>query len=456
MVKRTMLSKFISLLVLLSAPCWSVYSQKQVVDQLVAVVGSKIVLQSDVEKQYIQAVAQGYDSDGDIKCEILEQLLTQTLMVNQAEIDSVEVTDGEVEQQLNQRLDYFIRQFGSEDKLVKYFNKSIPEIKEDNRQTIKEEILKQKMQREVLADIQVTPTEVKRFYSSLPADSVPVLPAEVEVSHLVLYPPKSQELEQLVKTRLLELRERIINGEKFSTLAALYSEDPGSSMKGGDIGFMAKGELDPEYARVAFSLKPGQVSKIVESSFGYHIIQMIERQGDLASTRHILMKTKVTPQQSIEIKERLDSIRQVIGLDSLSFSKAALHFSEDEKSRFNGGKMVNVRTNGIRFEQDQLSREDYLSIKTLKVGEVSQPYQATDENGKTIFKIIRIDVRTDPHKANLKDDFPFLKELTAQKKQQEIIDEWVTDKINATYLHIDKAFAGCPFSNPAWLKVAVH
>lgn len=454
MVRKTTILKCISLLAGIFCVSAITFSQKKIVDQLVAVVGAKVVLQSDIEKQYVQAIAQGYDSDGDMRCEILEQLLAQSLMVNQAAVDSIEVSDAEVEQQLNQRLDYFIRQFGSEDKLVKYFNKSVPEIKEDNRETIKDEILRQKMQREILTDIQVTPTEVRRFFNALPSDSVPIIPSEVEISQIVLYPPKSDELEEMVKGRLLELRERIVNGEKFATLAALYSEDPGSALKGGEIGFMAKGELDPEYARVAFSLKPGQVSKIVESSFGYHIIQMIERQGDLANTRHILMKVKVTPMQAIEIKTRLDSIRGLIGLDTMTFARAAGRFSEDDKTRFNGGKAVNPRTNGVRFEQDQLSREDYLAIKSLKVGEMSQPYQSVDENGKTVFKVLRLDVRTDPHKANVKDDYNFLKEMAAQKKQQEILDEWLTEKIASTYLYIDKAFEHCPFSNPNWRKYA--
>lgn len=454
MVRKTTISKCISLLAGIFCVSAISFSQKKVVDQLVAVVGSKVVLQSEVEKQYIQAIAQGYDSDSDLRCEILEQLLAQSLMVNQAAVDSIEVTDAEVEQQLNQRIDYFVRQFGSEDKLVKYFNKSVPEIKEENRETIKDEILKQKMQREILTDIQVTPTEVRRFFNALPEDSVPIIPSEVEISQIVLYPPKSDELEQMVKGRLLELRERIINGEKFATLAALYSEDPGSSLKGGEIGFMAKGELDPEYARVAFSLKPGQVSKIVESSFGYHIIQLIERQGDLANTRHILMKVKVTPMQAIEIKERLDSIRGLIGLDTVTFARAAGRFSEDDKTRFNGGKVVNPRSNGVRFEQDQLSREDYMAIKSLKVGEMSQPYQSVDENGKTVFKVLRLDLRTDPHKANVKDDYNFLKEMAAQKKQLEILDNWLTEKIASTYLYIDKTFEHCPFSNSSWRKAA--
>ncbi|MFW5752005.1 MAG: foldase protein PrsA, partial [bacterium] len=270
--------------------------QDFVVDQIIGVVGDKIIKQSDIETQYLQLIAQGYRATGDIKCQILESMLEQKLMVNQAEIDSIEISESNVQLQLNSRLNHFIEQIGSEEELEEYFGKSILEIKEDFSGLIREQMLTERMQQEIAGNVSITPSEVKSFYKNLNKDSIPKVESKVEIQQLLIYPEYSDEAIFHVKERLLELRKRILEGESFATLAVLYSEDPSSASRGGEIGFTGKGDLDPAYAEAAFTLKEGSVSKIVESEFGYHIIQLIERRNEKVNTRHILLKPKLSPE----------------------------------------------------------------------------------------------------------------------------------------------------------------
>jgi peptidyl-prolyl cis-trans isomerase SurA len=427
------------------------YSQSKIVDEIVAIVGDKMILESDIEKQYYQAMAQGIKPTDDMRCTILENLLSEKLLLNQAEIDSVEVTEEDVQSQLNDRLKYFISQIGSEEKLVKYFNKSIPEIKEDMHDDIRDQLITQKMSQQITENITVTPSEVKAFFNNMPHDSVPYINAKVEVSEIALYPATSDEAIFKVREKLLALRQRILDGENFATLAVLYSEGPSAS-RGGDIGWATKAELDPEYAKVAFSLKKGQVSKIVESSFGYHIIQLIERNGDRVHTRHILMKPEISDSAKVSTKEKLDSIIQQIRLDSISFTYAAMRYSQDEETRMNGGQLVNPKTGDTQFELDQFNTQDLYVIKDLKVGEISTPYESTDDKGKTVFKVVQLKSRINPHRANLKEDYSMLKQLTEQHKHSEVVDNWITEKLKTTYVKIDDRYKNCNFHNKGWLK----
>ena len=427
------------------------YSQSKIVDEIVAIVGDKMILESDIEKQYYQAMAQGIKPTDDMRCKILENLLSEKLLLNQAEIDSVEVTEEQVQSQLNDRLKYFISQIGSEEKLVQYFNKSIPEIKEDMHDDIRDQLITQKMSQQITENITVTPSEVKAFFNNMPHDSVPYINARVEVSEIALYPTTSDEAIFKVREKLLALRQRILDGENFATLAVLYSEGPSAS-RGGDIGWATKAELDPEYAKVAFSLKKGQVSKIVESSFGYHIIQLIERNGDRVHTRHILMKPEISDSSKVNTKEKLDSIIQQIRLDSISFTHAAMRYSQDEETRMNGGQLVNPKTGDTQFELDQFNTQDMYVIKDLKVGEISKPYESTDDKGKTVFKVVQLKSRIDPHRANLKEDYSMLKQLTEQHKHSEVVDNWITEKLKTTYVKIDDRYKNCNFHNKGWLK----
>lgn len=423
--------------------------EKVLVDKIVAVIGGNIVQQSDVEQQVLQYKAQRVTPD---ICEIFENFLIQKLLVNQAKVDSVEVSDVQVELQLENRVKYFIDQAGSKEKLEEYYNRSIFQIKDDMRFPLKEQMIMQRMQGEITGNIKITPSEVETFYKNLPEDSIPLVNSMIEYKQIVVNPPFANQSIYEVKQKLLALRKRVLDGEKFGTLASLYSEDPGSARNRGEIGYMSKGELDPEYAKIAFSLKEGAVSNIVESQFGFHIIQMIGRQDDKVNTRHILMKPRAT---EIEIKaaiSRLDSIAKLIKEDSLSFEKAALYFSEDKNSKLSSGQVVNPISNSTKFELDQLPQEDYYILKKLKVGEMSDPFPSKDEGRKDIYKIVKLCSRSEPHKANLTDDYQLIQDLAIEAKKQDVLNQWIENKLKSTYVKIDDNYKGCSYRLKGWLK----
>ncbi|MFW5657028.1 MAG: foldase protein PrsA [Bacteroidota bacterium] len=454
---------FITILSVLLLNVCFVYAQSEqesvVVDKVVAVVGRNIVKLSDVESQFYQAMSQGaVGKSADLKCDVFEELLTQKLLINQARIDSLEITEAEVEMMLESRLDFFINQIGSRDKLEAYFNKSIIEIKEDMRDPIREQILADRMQGEIVGDIKLTPSEVRSYFNSLPKDSIPEVDATVQLRQIAIYPPDSEEAIFEVRERLLDLRQRILNGENFATLAVLYSEDP-SAVQGGELGFMGKGSLDPEYAKAAFALKKGGVSKIVESDFGYHIIQLIDRQDDRVNTRHILMKPKVSAEALEKARARLDSIAELIHNDSLSFEYAAAYFSEDEDSRLAGGQMINNNPDQAnqyagtpKFKMEHLAPEVFQVVREMEVGQITEPIETVDRTGKKVYKIFMLEDRTDPHLANLDQDYNLIKNMAMGTKREEVIGEWIEDKIKTTYISIDNSFANCNFTIDGWYK----
>ncbi|MFO7844813.1 MAG: peptidylprolyl isomerase [Bacteroidales bacterium] len=424
-----------------------------IADRVVANVGDKIILQSDVENQVIQLKAQGYQSRGDIKCEIFQELLVQKLLLIQAELDSIQVGANQVESELERRLIYFIRQIGSQEKLEEFYNKSILEIKEDFRPLIREQILTQMMQSELVEGVKVSPKEIEKFYKNMPEDSIPMVNTQYKINQIVVYPPEDEESRAEAREKLLDIRERIINGERFSTLAVLYSEDPGSARRGGELGFRTRDELDPEFAKAAFRLTDdGGVSRIVESEYGFHIIQLIAQQGNQVNVRHILIIPKVDVQQKIKAKNKLDSIVTLVRNDSLSFANAAFRFSEDEKSRLNEGLMVNPEKSSTTFELDQLPRAEYNIVKDLEVGEISEPFETVDENGKPVFKIVKVAEKKDAHKANLEDDYEMIEEIAIMEKQQQKIDEWLEETKKNTYIRIDDSFMNCKFLENGWIK----
>lgn len=424
--------------------------QSRIVDEIVATVGDKKILYSDVEREYYQALAQGEEPDPELRCSILEGLLTQKLMVNQAQVDSLEVTDIQVEMSLDQRMQYFVNQIGSEEKLEQYFNKTILEIKEDNRDAVRDQLLTEKMRSEIVKNLKITPSEIRAYYRSLSPDSIPYIDAQVEVSQIVLYPASSDEAVYEVREKLLNLRQRIIDGENFATLAVLYSEDNTTAAKGGDMGYAFKSELDPEYAKTAAALKVGQVSRIVETESGFNIIQLVDRAGDRIHTRRILMKPKISPEERIRTSQRLDSILMLIRLDSLKFESAALLYSGDKDTRLNGGQLVNPKTGDARFELDQFDTRDYLVINKLSVGEISEPYETVDDKGRIIFKIIKLKARSNPHVANLKEDYNLFKQMASAHKENEVFMNWIEDKIKTTYIKIDDKFRNCNFAIKGW------
>jgi peptidyl-prolyl cis-trans isomerase SurA len=424
-----------------------------IADRVIANVGDKIILQSDIENQVIQLKAQGSQGRGDIKCEVFEEMLVQKLLLIQAELDSIEIGMNQVEGELENRLNYFIRQIGSQEKLEEFYNKSIIEIKEDFRPLIREQILTQTMQRNLVSGVKVSPKEVEAFYKKLPTDSIPMVNTHYQINQIAVYPPEDEISRAEAREKLLNIRERIINGERFSTLAVLYSEDPGSARRGGELGFRTRDELDPEFAKAAFRLTDdGGVSRIVESEYGFHIIQLIAKQGSQVNVRHILITPKVDIQQKIKAKNKLDSIANLIRNDSITFTNAALRFSEDEQSRLNDGLMVNPMNSSTKFDLEELPKAEYNIVKDLEKGEISEPFETVDNKGKPIFKIIKIAKKIDAHKANLKDDYEMIEEIAVMQKQQQKFEEWLKESKKKTCIHIDDSFINCKFLKDGWVK----
>ncbi len=448
----TLKSTILSIFILLFLSSGSIAQKARMLDQVVAIVGEEIVMQSDIENQVLQLRAQNYYGGGDLKCTVLEDLLVQKLLLNQAALDSIEVSMTQVEEELEMRLRYFIRQVGSQQKLEEYYNKSLQEIKEDFRPIIYDQKLTENMQREIFSGIKVSPREVRDYYKSLPKDSIPMVNAEMKISQVVLYPPDDHESKMRAREKLLELRERILNGERFSTLAVLYSEDPGTASKGGELGFRSRQELDPAFASAAFSLQEGKVSKIVESSFGFHIIQLIAREGEQVNVRHILVRPKVSIDKMLETTRKLDSITQLIKSDKMTFKEAALKFSEDEASRRNDGMMINPATASLSFQMDQLPAAEYEAVKDLSVGEISEPFEAEDEEGNPIYKIVRIESQSEAHRATLEDDYNKLEQMAIMNKREEVLNNWIEEKRSSTYIHIDESFVNCKFLKQGWIK----
>jgi peptidyl-prolyl cis-trans isomerase SurA len=422
----------------------------KIIDQVVAIVGKQVILQSDIENQTLQMRAQGYYTSGDLQCEVFEEMLHSKLLVNQAILDSVEVGDGEVKAEMERRLNYFINQIGSEEKLEEYYKKSIPEIKEEFTDVIREQILSQRMQQEVTADLKVTPQEVKAYFKSIPADSLPIVNTEFEMEQIIVN-PKVEELEILrIKDKLREFKDRITKGESFATLAVLYSEDPGSATRGGELGFVSRGDLVPEFSAVAFNLKEGEVSKIVKTDYGYHIIQLVEKKGERINCRHILMKPKISVAEKNKAKYRLDSVRTEILNKTLTFKEACWKFSEDEDTRLNGGVMVNMATGNSRWEASHLSPKVAFAIKDLKVGDISNPFEDEDDRGQAVYKIVLLKSKSEPHPANLKDDYQRIQDLALEKKKIAFTEEWVKKIVKDTFLKIDEDYKNCKFQNKIW------
>lgn len=420
-------------------------AQPIVIDRVIGIIGDFNILQSDVEQEYLQMKMSQQKLDPSVRCAIYNSYIERKLLMNQAKIDSVEVGPDMVELQMEARLDYFISQFGSEQEMEDYFSKSIFDIKDDLREAIQEQMITDQVRRSIIEDVTTTPSDVKNFFRSMDPDSIPYINTKVELEQIVTYPNYSEEAVYEVKERLLELRKRVQEGEDFGTLAVLYSEAPEAARRG-EIGFMTRSQLDKAYADAAWALKPGQVSKIVESSFGYHIIQMIERRGDRINTRHILMNPKADANAMQKAIGKLDSLRTVIEADSISFDWAAKYFSEDEKTSVNGGLVVNPQTNASSFELDELPTKDYYTIRYMEIGDLSEPFESTDHNHKVCYKMLYLKSRTEPHRANLKQDYMLLQNMALAEKNNEVMNAWYEEKKQSTYISIDPAFRDCAVS----------
>jgi len=429
-------------------------AQDNIIDEVIAVVGDNAILRSEIEQQYQQALSEGVTYSGDIKCHIFEQSLIQSLMLNQADLDSVEVSQNEIVNQVDGRMNYMIQQIGDKKKLEEYFNKSIIQIKREMMETVKKQMLAQRMQGEITKHISITPSEIRTYFKRLPEDSLPMVPTQYELNQIVLYPKVDQDEIDRVKTQLRKFQKEIKEGRDFATLAVLYSEDPGSAARGGDLGWMTRSQLIPEFASVAFNLtKKNTVSKIVETEYGYHVIQLIDRKGDRINVRHILLKPKISDDARKEALNQLDSIRNFIVEEKISFEEAALRFSMDKDTRANGGIMVNPKTGNTKFEIGDIPPQMNKAIASLKVGEVSKPFKMIDEQkGKETYRITLLKSKTAPHRANLRDDYQLLKGMLENNKRQETINKWIKEKQQTTYIKIDKKWLNCDFEYKGWVK----
>ena len=431
----------------------SVYAD-QVIDEVIWVVGDEAILRSEVEEERLRAQYEGQAIPGDPYCYIPEQIAIQKLFLHQAIIDSVEANESSVSHQVDMRLNYYINQIGSKEKMEEYFRKPSSEIREEMMTTVRNQMIIQQMQAKLTEHIKPTPAEIRRYYNGLPMDSLPMMPAQVEVQILSFEPEVPVEETERVKQRLREFTERVQNGSAdFSMLARLYSEDTESAKRGGELGFVGKGQLVPEFAEVAFNLNdPKRVSRIVQTEYGYHIIQLIEKKGERINCRHILLRPRISATDKVRSIERLDSIRQMILSDSIQFEQAVLRFSQDKNTVMNAGLMINPNTNSSKFEYQDLAPEIAKQIYNLKEGELSQPFVMMDQTkNREVCAIVRVKKKTDIHRANLTDDFQTIKSMLEAKLGEDFIHEWITKKQKTTFVQIDPEWQNCEFEYPGWV-----
>lgn len=442
------------LLLILCVQAGFLTAQKNVVDKIVAIVGEEIILKSDIENAYLQEQGQGLvSSSSDYKTELLEKQLIQKLLLAQAQIDSISVTEEQVENAVANRIEYFISNIGSQERLEAYFGKSLEEIKDDMRGPLRELLITEQMQQKIVEKIRITPSEVRNYFKRLPKDSLPEMPDRYELQQIVLRPRISDAEKERIRERLREYRDQILKGEKtFNTLAVLYSEDPGSATRGGELGYIPRNQLDPAFAEAAFNLKPGKISKIVESEFGFHIIQLIDRQGEKINVRHILLQPKIAEEEKEEALHRLDTIRQYINEDKMTFEEAAMYFSSDKQTRNNGGLVADPQTGESRIARANIPGEMAKEINNLKVGEVSMPFVTHSERGLEEYKIVKIKEFYPRHRANLEDDWQNFELMLTNEKQMDKLEKWVKEKQANTYIHIDEEYRKGKFRYDGWIK----
>ena len=447
-----MKNKICMLLLLFSS--W-VAAQDNIIDEVIWIVGDEAILRSEVEEERLRAQYEGQPIPGDPYCVIPEQLAIQKLFLHQAELDSIEANESSVSHQVDMRMNYYISQIGSKEKMEEYFRKTSSEIREEMMTSVRNQMIIQQMQSKLTEDIQPTPAEVRRYYNALSADSLPMVPAQVEVQILSFEPPVPVEETERIKSQLREFTERVMSGNAdFSMLARLYSEDTESAKRGGELGFVGRGQLVSEFADVAFNLSdPKRVSRIVQTEYGYHIIQLIEKKGERINCRHILLKPRVSYDDKQTAIARLDSIRALIQADSLVFEAAVARYSQDKNTVMSGGLMTNPNTGASKFEYQDLPAEIARQIYTMKEGDVSMPFTMIDRaKNKEVCAIVKLKNKRDAHKANLEDDFQVIRNMLIQKLNAETIEQWIRSKQQEIYVSIDPAWQGCDFQYPNWVK----
>lgn len=426
-------------------------NNQQIVDKVIAVVADQIVMQSELETAAIQYARSGQPVEANSKCLIFEDLLFKKLLMNQAAVDSLEVSEDQISSEIARRIQYFVQQIGSEKKLEEFYGKSIPEIREEFHDLIKEQMLTQQMQGAITSDVDISPKEVREFFNKIPKDSLPFVNSEVVVEHIVIDPVISDDEKKRTRDKLEGFRQRILKGEDFGTLAFLYSQDPGSARKNGELGFMERGSLVKEFAAVAFSIQPGQVSEVFESEYGFHIVQLIERRGQQSNVRHILLKPSISQSDLVHAKAELDSLKtQILNVDSIIFESMAAKYSDDKSTRMNGGKMINPETGSTTFEIDQVSKVDpslFFVLDKMKPGEISDPVIYQKFDGTQSYRLVKLVSVTEAHRANLEDDYLKIQGAAKAEKEKEAVDKWIQEKIKINYIKIDDQFQDCEFQH---------
>ena len=446
--------KFVVLCALALMTGSAVYGQDNVIDEVVWVVGDEAILKSEVEEARMSAAYEGRKFDGDPYCVIPEEIAVQKLFLHQAALDSIEVAESEVIQRVDQMTNMYIANIGSREKMEEYFNKTSSQIREALRENAREGLKVQRMQQKLVGEIKITPAEVRRHFKDLPQDSIPYIPTQVEVQIITQQPKIPLEEIEDVKSRLREYTDRVNKGESFSMLARLYSDDRGTAINGGEMPFTGRGYLDPAFANVAFNLQdPNKVSKIVESEYGFHIIQLMEKRGDRIKVRHILLKPHVPEEALMAGTARLDSIADDIRNGKFTFEEAASVLSQDKDTRNNHGLLPNPQTNTSKFEMQELPPEIAKVVDKMKVGEISEAFtMIPQKTGKEECVIVKLKSRINGHKATISEDYQNLKEIVLEKRRDEMLDKWIREKQKHTYVRINENWKNCTFKYPGWIK----
>ena len=429
-------------------------ANNNIVEEVAWMVGDQPIYKSEIEEAYQQMLYEKTPLQGDPYCVIPERLALEKLFLHQADIDTVEVQESMVAQAVDQRLNYLVTNLGSKEKVEEYFRKPYAEFREQMSESMRNQYRIQQVQSNISKDLKVTPSDVRKYFSTLPDDSIPFIPLQVEAEIITINPRIPQQEIDDIKARLRDYADRVNRGEsEFSTLAILYSED-GSGVRGGEIGFLGKGHLEPEYAAVAFNLNdPKKASKIVETQYGFHIIQLIEKRGDRVNTRHILLRPKVAATDLNDAVARLDSLKAEINAGKFTFEEATV-VSQDKDTRNNHGRMVNAESNTTRFEMSQLPQEVAKKINDMEVGEISDAFVMTDpKRNCDIVALVKLTARIPAHKANLSDDYQTIKGMYENAAKQRMVDEWIAKKIKDTYVKIEDNWIDCEFEHDGWLKI---
>lgn len=440
----------------LGSICLGARAQKYeggLVDKTVAVVGNEMIMLSQIEEEIQMMRAQGLSSDKNARCEVFENMLSAKLFLMQARVDSLTVNNDMVNSELSNRLDQVRTSLGGDEQVEAYFGKPLYKLRSEWKSSLEDQSLTQQMQQKVAQGIDdLTPYDVQKYLEKTDKADLPVVPIKYQLSQICIYPDR-EAANNAVKERLLAIRERIINGEKFATLARIYSQDPGSARRGGELGMASKSIFWPAFSDAAMALKPGMVSQIVETPDGFHIIQVLEKKGDMFNARHILLKPDYTLDDRDRAFKTLDSLKTEIGNEAVTFELAARFYSEDPATKTNGGRMADPMTGSSYFEIDQLKPQDYNQIKHLQQGEISEPFESLDNEGRSgnlVYKIIKVDKILPAHPADFNSDYSVLQGEVKQKKSMEAIDKFIDDKIKTTYIVLDPLFKDCAFGNEAW------